>query len=70
LWGPGKYDGSVVIVLGNDVVPLMNNYRNRRLVGHIDNSFAESWETNLPIYVLTDPRVPLGALWPRLKHYE
>ena len=48
----------------------MNNYRTARLVGNIDNPYAESWETNLPIYVLTDPRVPLGVLWPQLKHYE
>jgi hypothetical protein len=70
LWGPGQYDGSVVIVLDNDVVPLMDNYQSARLVGHIDNPYAESWETDLPIYVLTGPRVPLNVLWPKLKHYE
>jgi hypothetical protein len=69
LWGPGATDGSVVITVG-DVAVLMNNYRSARLVGHIDNAYAESWETNLPIYVLTEPHVPLSVLWPKPKHYE
>ncbi len=69
LWGPGKYDGSVVITVG-DVGPLLNNYRSIRVVGRIENAYAEAWETDQPIYVLTDPRVPLSVLWPKLKHYE
>ena len=69
LWGPGKYDGSVVITVG-DVGPLLNNYRSVRVVGRIENAYAEAWETDQPIYVLTDPRVPLSVLWPKLKHYE
>jgi hypothetical protein len=28
------------------------------------------YETNLPIYVLRDPKVSLARLWPTLKHYE
>jgi hypothetical protein len=70
LWGPRSYDGSVVIVIGADVAPLMANYRSIKIVGRIDSPFAQPWETNLPISVLREPRVPLQALWPKLKHYE
>jgi 4-amino-4-deoxy-L-arabinose transferase-like glycosyltransferase len=70
LWGPKGFDGSVVIVLYGDVTPLMKNYRNVQIVGHIDSPFAESYEAHMPIFVLRGPRVPLGTLWPRLKHYE
>jgi Dolichyl-phosphate-mannose-protein mannosyltransferase len=69
LWGP-KGDGTVVIVLGNDVVPLMKNYHDITVVGRIDSPYAEPWETNLPIYVLRGPRVPLAVLWPKLRYYE
>ena len=69
LWGPKGYDGSVVIVLGDDVKPLMQNYESIELVGHIDSPFAQSWEAHLPIYVLRRPRVPLNELWPKLKYY-
>jgi 4-amino-4-deoxy-L-arabinose transferase-like glycosyltransferase len=70
LWGPKDFDGSVVIVLDGDVTPLMKNYSNVQVVGHIDNSFAQSWESHMPIYVLRGPRVPLKTLWPKLKYYE
>jgi hypothetical protein len=69
LWGPKGFDGSVVIVVGNDVLPLMQNYRSITLAGRIDTPYAESFETNLPIYVLRYPRVPLNVLWPKLKFY-
>jgi hypothetical protein len=70
LWGPKGSDGSVVIVLFGDVAPLMQNYRSVQIVGHIDSPFAQSWEAHMPIYVLRNPRVPLTALWPKLKYYE
>jgi hypothetical protein len=69
LWGPKGFDGSAVIVIGNDVLPLMQNYRSITLAGRIDTPYAESFETNLPIYVLRGPRVPLAVLWPKLKFY-
>jgi 4-amino-4-deoxy-L-arabinose transferase-like glycosyltransferase len=69
LWGPRGFDGSVVIVVGNDVLPLMQNYRSITAAGRIDTPYAESFETNLPIYVLRGPRVPLKVLWPKLKFY-
>jgi len=69
LWGP-KGDGAVVITLGNDVRPLLANYRDVSVVGRIDNPYAESWETGLPILVLRHPRVPLPVLWPKLRHYD
>lgn len=70
LWGPGGFDGSVVIVLGDDVSPLMRNYGHKQLVGRIDSPYAQSWEAHLPIYVLRGPKEPLAKLWPQLKHYE
>ena len=70
LWGPKKFDGSVVIVLDGDVTPLMRNYQSIQIVGRIDNHFAQSWEAHMPIYVLRHPRLSLKTLWPQLKHYE
>ena len=70
LWGPGQFDGSVVIVLDGDVRPLMNNYGSIQVVGRIDNPFAQSWEAHMPIYVLRKPHLSLRTLWPHLKHYE
>lgn len=49
--------------------PLMDNYRSVTTVGRIDTPYAQSFETNLPIYILRGPRVPLAVLWPKLKFY-
>jgi 4-amino-4-deoxy-L-arabinose transferase-like glycosyltransferase len=70
LWGPKTHDGEVVITLGDDVAPLMANYRSAELVGHIDSPYAEAYEAHAPIYVLRGPRVPLAVLWPKLKYYQ
>jgi 4-amino-4-deoxy-L-arabinose transferase-like glycosyltransferase len=70
LWGPKGFDGSVVIALGGDHDRLSKLFRNIRVAGEIRNPYAMPYESNLPIYVLRDPREPLGVLWPSLKHYE
>lgn len=69
LWGPGSHDGSVVITAGADFNPLIGAYRSVQVAGHIDTPYAEPFETNIPVYVLRQPRQPLAALWPSLKHY-
>ncbi len=70
LWGPKNDDGAVVITLGGDVGQLMANYSSAQIVGHIDSPYAIPYETDVPIYVLRGPRMPLSVLWPKLKHYE
>jgi 4-amino-4-deoxy-L-arabinose transferase-like glycosyltransferase len=70
LWPQQNHQGDVVIVLGGDVTQLMHNYRRAELVGHIDSPYAIPYETDVPIYVLRDPREPLSTLWPQLKYYR
>ena len=70
LWGPGDRSGSVVITLGTNVTPLLDNYRSHQIVGRITTPYAMPYETNIAIFVLRNPRVPLAVLWPRLKHYD
>jgi hypothetical protein len=38
--------------------------------GVVYTPFAVPRESNLPIYVLRGPRIPMARLWPLLKHYE
>jgi hypothetical protein len=70
LWGPKGHDGSVVITVGGDPTQLSKFFRDITVVGKIDNPYAMPYETNLPIYMLREPREPLSLLWPNLKHYE
>jgi hypothetical protein len=59
----------VVITVGAEHNPLIGAYRSAQVVGHIDSPYAEPFETNIEVYVLREPRQPLAALWPSLKHY-
>jgi 4-amino-4-deoxy-L-arabinose transferase-like glycosyltransferase len=68
LWGPK--DGDVVITLGNDVTTLTANYGSVSVAGRIDAPYAMPYETGVPVTVLRQPRVPLAALWPKLRHYD
>jgi 4-amino-4-deoxy-L-arabinose transferase-like glycosyltransferase len=70
LWPPRDHQGDIVITLGGDVTQLMRNYRRADVVGHINNRYALPYETDVSIYVLRDPRVPLSTLWPQLRYYE
>jgi hypothetical protein len=70
LWGPKGHDGSVVIIVGGDRARLSKVFGSIEIAGRIDSRFALPNETNIPIYVLREPREPLSALWPTLKHYE
>ncbi|MFI4974511.1 MAG: glycosyltransferase family 39 protein [Caulobacterales bacterium] len=70
LWGPKGFDGSVVIALGGDHDQLSRMFNSIEVAGAIHNPYAMPYETNVPIYVLRGPRMPLNDLWPSLKHYE
>ncbi|MBV9996576.1 MAG: glycosyltransferase family 39 protein [Caulobacteraceae bacterium] len=70
LWGPAGHDGSVMIVAGGKLAWLRANWRSVEVAGWIDTPYAMPVETNIPIYVLKDPKIPLAKLWPSLKHYE
>jgi 4-amino-4-deoxy-L-arabinose transferase-like glycosyltransferase len=70
LWGLRGHDGSVLIVAGGDPAEMAKAYGSIEVAGRIDTPYAMPYETNLPIYVLRDPKVSLAPLWPTLKHYE
>ena len=70
LWGPKGFEGSVVIALGGDHDRLSKMFRSVQVVGEIHSRYAMPYETDVPIYVLRDPREPLSTLWASLKHYE
>ncbi len=68
LWGPMGNDGSVVIVLTNDLTELRKEYQSVSIEGSLDNPYAMPYETNISIVVASGLKVPFD--WSRLKHYE
>jgi hypothetical protein len=70
LWGPGRADGSVLIIIGGDTKHYSDLFRAWHVAGHIDTPLARPNETGQPIYVLEGMKVPLARYWPQVKDYE
>jgi len=70
LWGTRGYEGSVMIVVGGDPARWAKVWRSVERVGELNSPYAVPVETDIPIYILRGPRIPLAKLWPRLKHYD
>jgi 4-amino-4-deoxy-L-arabinose transferase-like glycosyltransferase len=70
LWGLRGFDGSIVLTVGGDPALYARGYQSVEQVGELDNPYAMPYETNIPVYLLRNPRVPLVNMWPEMKHYE
>ncbi|MEO8574185.1 MAG: glycosyltransferase, partial [Pyrinomonadaceae bacterium] len=69
IWGPGSYDGSVMIILGDekeDAEEYCMSVEERDLVGH---TYAMSYE-RFHILVCRGLKTPLAELWPKVKHWN
>jgi Dolichyl-phosphate-mannose-protein mannosyltransferase len=70
VWGPRGHDGSVVIKIGGNAQHYAELFRSVQLVGRITTPYAMPYETDQPIYVLRDMKVPLADYWPNVKSYR
>jgi len=69
LWGPGKTDPQVLIVIGGNPEDARNAFGDVRAAGLITHPYAMPYENNLTIWVCRQPKVPLRQLWPKVKDY-
>jgi 4-amino-4-deoxy-L-arabinose transferase-like glycosyltransferase len=70
LWGPGRADGSVVILLGGSLEAHRTNFERVEQVGLVRCDHCMPYERDLPVFVGHGPRTSLAKLWPRLKVYD
>jgi hypothetical protein len=69
LWGPRGY-GQVLIVIGGNRADCEKVYESVEPAGQFSNRYVMPYENDLTIWILRKPKVPLGEVWPRLRHYE
>lgn len=70
LWGTRGYDGRSLIVVGATQADLVRRYyRKMTLVATYGNPYKWIVEGPTPIYLCSDPVLPLAQLWPILKWY-
>jgi len=69
LWGPGAGQPSAVLVVGGrEPGDPCGAVRLVARTGH--DPWVMPYEDDLPVWACTDLRGPLGAVWPRLRHFE
>ncbi|MBE0556141.1 MAG: hypothetical protein IH628_02820, partial [Proteobacteria bacterium] len=69
IWGPGDFDGQVLIILGGDLEDLPEAFEEVELAGTVSCRHCMPYENNLNIYVCRRIKTPIKELWPQLKHY-
>jgi 4-amino-4-deoxy-L-arabinose transferase-like glycosyltransferase len=69
LWGPGRCDGSVLIILGGSLPGHRAMCSELRQAGLVHSRYAMPYENDLPVYVCR-MRQPLAEVWGRFKHYD
>ncbi|HEY9179618.1 MAG TPA: glycosyltransferase family 39 protein [Candidatus Baltobacteraceae bacterium] len=70
LWGTRGYDGRTLIVVGATQADLVRRYyRKMTLVATYGHPYKFIVEGPTPIYLCTDPVIPLSQIWPHLKWY-
>jgi 4-amino-4-deoxy-L-arabinose transferase-like glycosyltransferase len=70
LWGPRGHNGSVIIIIGGSTEHYADLFRSFEIADRIATPYAMPYETDKPIYVLRDMKMPLQNNWPQVKAYR
>jgi len=70
LWGPRDFNGEIVIVLGGEREGLEDSFGSVELAGRVPCRFCMPYESDLPIFVCRELKLPVAEVWDRLKNYS
>lgn len=70
LWGPRGYDGSLILHVGGNADRWRSLCRSVEVVGSFGGPYVMPYENDRPIFICRDLRMPLAALWNRLKRFR
>ncbi len=69
VWGPGDFDGSVLIVIGGDRKDNAEFFDEIEIVGQTSSPWSMPYERGLDVWIGRKPKVDLRAAWPKLVHF-
>ena len=69
LWGPGDFDGSVLIIIGGDRADNAAFFDSLEVVGTTESRYSMPYERGLEVSIARRPKMSLQGVWPRLKMY-
>ncbi len=69
LWGPGRADGSVIIIVGGDLEDHQSDFERVEQAGVVHCRYCMPYERDLRVYVGHGLKTPLAQIWPRVRFY-
>jgi hypothetical protein len=66
LWGPGDWDGSVLIIIGGDRADNAEFFEDIEIVGQTYSPWAMPYENGLDVSIARKPRISLRANWAKV----
>ena len=70
LWGPDGCTGEVMITIGVPRNEIEQVYADVRRTATVTCRYCMPEENGVPVYVATEPKVPIRELWPQTRHYD
>ncbi len=70
MWGPGGYDGAVLIVIGDVPEEFRARFASFEERGRRLCAYCRSYESDVPIYVARGLKRPVSEVWPELKRFR
>ncbi|MFI5421256.1 MAG: glycosyltransferase family 39 protein, partial [Nitrososphaerales archaeon] len=70
IWGPDSCTGHVLITVGLQLSDAQKLQANATLLTTIACQYCVSYESNVSVYLLTNPNLSLASVWPQLRHYD
>lgn len=70
LWGPGGYDGRVLVQVNGTCWAKEGYFASRTVAATIHSQWAIAYENDIPINVCRGLKIPVSRLWQESKTYE
>ena len=70
LWGPNGCTWETIITVGLSRDDVEQVYARVVRAATITCRYCMPEEDGIPVYVATEPKVPIRELWPQTKHYD
>jgi len=70
LWGPGAYDGRVMVQVNGTCWAKEHYFASRTIAAAIDSRWAIAYENHIPVNICRGLKIPVAQLWAESKNYE
>lgn len=70
IWGPRKYTGELVLILGGTLEDHVNDFESVVLAGVSSCTYCMPYEDDVNIFICRGLKYPLKEVWPAEKHYD